>query len=239
MASELIDRLKTRDAEYVRTAMKIFKDQARDIVEKIREDDKITLEKWREKDKAKIELVVARRLLRLDMIIESRCGETVLEIRDAQGGMIPTEKTPEYLAQVREEAIRRATNLEPLMNVMKEDMKDFETASQENIEQIITTMADEDRIFRIHTVCIDKEFTDKLAKDPSVDFDKVIADRDKKRSDRVAIRLTKRDKESREIFKDSSDINLKLLADVDNLSLDTYEERALGGHSLEDYCFDD
>jgi hypothetical protein len=247
MAEEFIAFLQKRDEEFLRDVMKRFKQQVDDTVTKIQDHDTATITEWRDKIREKISLVIARRLLRLEMITESRIGEVILAIRDGDGDAEVSPKTPEQIEEAKNEARRRASDVEKLQAIFEADISEFIMSGENQIEKLLETVSDQDRTFGLNLVIADQKFvtglkTRLLLGDPSFTIgerERLIASRDQMRGDKVEAKYRKRQVLLTSLYKETVKINATVLEKIDEVSLDDVDATSLEGRSLEDYCFDD
>jgi hypothetical protein len=224
-----IARLKLRDADFVADVSKQFKEHLDKFVRKLQAHDRETFDEWREKIAQKVNLVVERRRVRAQLLIESREGEVIVEVR---GEPAPKPKT-------KEQVMRKATDREAFADFMKPDMSDFEALSKDNIQELITAREDQDRVFRISLMAADMEFIDMLAKAKPELRDQLLADRDKKRQEAVIVAKQERKQQFKKLWDEYIALNDDILRHVDELSLDSVDEFGLAGVAFEDYCYDD
>lgn len=201
-----------------------------EICHKLKEDDVKTMVEWHRRYAERVMLVVERRKVRLELIIAARQGERILEVRDSDGTSQPTG-VKDYEAASRE-ALRRATDKTPFKAFLDETMADFKRISAENIQGLFDLSREEDKTVAAQLAAL---AVDAAASSEQPKRDAILSRRaewlSKFKDERRASHL--------EIFKESSGVNKSVLEEVAQLDLDEIDKMALGGHSLEDYCFDD
>lgn len=96
-----------------------------EVVSMLRRNNAETLEVWRNKYDEKINLIIARRLVRLEIILEGRNEDREVEL----------------------EAYRRATDKKPLEDMLKIHIDDFNTIEEDTISELMATTAEQDTKF--------------------------------------------------------------------------------------------
>lgn len=207
------------DEKFVGEILDGFRSQVREFADKMRADDEAVMTLWRDKIQYKVDLIVLRRMIRLEILFETR------------------EDVPE----VRAEATRRAGNKEPIVKMMEENLAQFEKIGEHNITELLKSTGDEDEAWSMRLAETDKKFRDGLNSDHVIvigEYHRLVNERDKIRGVQVAKRQAKRLKELRAILKETIERNAEILEEVDRLGIDELDELCLDGKTLEDYCFD-
>lgn len=170
---------------------------------------------WRAKFQYLMHLLMARRRVRIGMLIEARAQEKLLEVRDSTGSRC----LPDYDAEANAvEALRRATDDKALMESLEEDIKEFKDVSVANSRDLVTGCEAEDRKLLIE---IERATYDDATMNAVVDTFK-----------------QSRLKALQGILDENSKLNREVLAQVGELGLDDLDARVLQGSTLENHCFD-
>lgn len=230
-----MEALQEADEKFLQEMYEGFRAQVREFVGKMRAQDEETISQWKEKVNRKIDVIVLRRLVRLEILFEARDGEQVVEVRD-ESGVQEIETVASDV--VRAEAIRRASDKDPLLKMMETDLDSFKEANAIVVVDLIRNSEDEDRLYKVKLAATDKQFREGLKEWGEDEHQRLVLERDKIRGAQVAKRQAKRLKELREILQETIEHNSKILEEIDNLNIDEIDQAALDGKTLEDYCFD-